>query len=131
MKIPQTVIDLFNNPQSTKVLTTVSASGIPHSIVVGSIMAPSDNLLCAAEIMMKTTSENLKTNTKICAIAVNGKESYQIIASVKGNQKEGEIFDNINANLAKMNMSCNGVWLFEPLEVFDQSAGPNAGEKIL
>lgn len=130
MKIPKKVMELFNNPEATKVLTSVSSEGTPHSIVVGSIMAPSEDFFCAAEIMMKTTSANLKSNPKVSAIAVKGMESYQIVGTVKTRQTEGELFDNVNAKLAEMKMACSGVWIFDPSEIYDESAGPNAGNKI-
>ncbi len=131
MKIPKNVMDLFNNPEATKVLTSVSTDGTPHSIVVGSIMAPSEDFFCAAEIMMKTTSANLESNPKVTAIAVKGMKSYQIVGTVKAHQTEGELFDNVNAKLAEMNMACKSVWLFEPIEIFDESPGPSAGKKIV
>ena len=131
MKIPKNVMDLFNNPEATKVLTSVSTDGTPHSIVVGSVMAPSEDFFCAAEIMMKTTSANLESNPKVAAIAVKGMESYQIVGTVKARQTEGELFDNVNVKLAEMKMACSGVWVFEPLVIYDESAGPNAGTKLV
>jgi hypothetical protein len=130
MKIPKNVMDLFNSPEATKVLTSVSANGIPHSIVVGSVMAPSEDFFCAAEIMMKTTSANLESNPKVAAIAVKGMESFQIVGTVMARQTEGELFDNVNAKLAEMNMACSAVWMFTPEDIYDESAGPNAGTKL-
>jgi uncharacterized protein len=130
MTMPSEVINLLNDQEATKVLTSVSSEGIPHSIVVGSTMAPEPNLICAAEILMQTTSANLKENANITVLAVKGKESYQVVATVKAHQQEGPLFEKVKAELEKMGMPCRGVWLFEPVEAFDQSAGPNAGKKI-
>jgi len=107
MKIPKNVMDLFNSPEATKVLTSVSANGIPHS-----------------------TSANLESNPKVAAIAVKGMESFQIVGTVMARQTEGELFDNVNAKLAEMNMACSAVWMFTPEDIYDESAGPNAGTKL-
>lgn len=130
MNMPKEVMSLLNDKEATKVLTTVSPAGVPHSVVVGSAMAPDADLICAAEILMKTTSANLKENSNVSVLAVKGKESYQVTATVKAYQQEGPLFDNVKAELEKMGMLCNGLWLFDPTEAFDQSAGPDAGKKL-
>lgn len=130
MKLPSEVMNLLNDKEATKVLTSVSAEGIPHSVVIGSTMAPQDDLICAAEIMMNTTSQNLKENANVAVLAVKGMESYQVIAKVKSHETEGELFENVKAEIAKMGLPCRGLWLFEPLEAYNQGAGPDAGKKI-
>ncbi|GAA0181027.1 hypothetical protein SH2C18_36170 [Clostridium sediminicola] len=40
MTITEKVLNLLNDQEASKVLTTVDSDGVPHSIVVGSIMAP-------------------------------------------------------------------------------------------
>ena len=57
MKMTKEVMGLLNDQEATKVLTSVSADGIPHTIVIGSTMAPEDELIAAAEIMMQKTSK--------------------------------------------------------------------------
>lgn len=130
MKMPEQVVNLLNDKEATKVLTTVSTEGIPHTIVIGSTMAPEANLICAAEVLMQTTSINLQDNKTVSVLVVKGMESYQIIATAKVHETEGSLFEKVKAELEKMGMPCRGLWLFEPIEVFDQSAGSNAGKKI-
>jgi uncharacterized protein len=130
MHMPNNVMSLLNDKEATKVLTSVSADGIPHSVVIGSTMAPEPDLICAAEILMNTTSANLKVNSNVTVLAVKGMESYQVNATVKTYQTEGPLFDSVKAELEKMGMSCRGLWLFEPVRAFDQGAGPNAGKTI-
>lgn len=130
MKIPEKVMTLLNDNEATKVLTSVSIEGIPHTIVVGSTMAPQDDLLCAAEIMMQRTAQNLEAYPNVSVLVVKGMESYQVKAKVKGRQTEGPLFDKVKAELEKMGLPCSGVWLFEPQEVYNQGAGPDAGKKI-
>lgn len=130
MKMPHEVTALFNDKEAVKVLTTVSPEGIPHTIVVGSAMAPDESTICAAEILMKTSSANLKSNAPVSVLAAKGAVSYQVVARVQERQTEGALFDKINAEMEKKGLSCRGVWLFAPVEAFDQSAGPHAGKKI-
>lgn len=130
MNMSQEVMALLNDKEATKVLTSVSAEGIPHTVVIGSTMAPEANVICAAEVLMQTTSKNLKENSNVSILAVKGKESYQVTAAVKEHKQEGVLFENVKAELEKAGMPCRGLWLFEPLEAFNQSAGPDAGKKI-
>ncbi len=130
MQMPQKIINLLNDPEATKVLTSVSTGGVPHSVVVGSIMAPESNLISAAEILMQTTSRNLRENPNVSVLVVKGMESYRVVAIVKAHQKDGPLFDSIKEDLEKKGISCRGIWLFEPAEAYNQSAGPDAGKKI-
>lgn len=130
MKIPEQAIKLLNDPKASKVLTTVGSDGIPHSIVIGSVMAPDENTICAAEILMKKTAKNLADNKNIAVLVVKGVESYLVNAEVIGRQTDGALFNNIAEDIKKMGMTAAAVWTFNPVAIFDQSAGPNAGTKI-
>ena len=130
MNIPEKVIKLLNSQEATKVLTSVSTTGIPHTVVVGSTMAPQPDLICAAEVMMHTTAKNFKNNPNVAVLVVKDMESYQVIGKVKNHQTEGSLFETMKKELEKLGLPCKGVWLFEPVEVYDQSAGSNAGKKI-
>lgn len=129
-KIPEKVMSLLNDPAATKVLTSVSASGVPHSVVIGSCMAPSSDSIVAGEVLMKKTSENLKKNAKVAVMVVKGKESYLVVAEKSGHILEGPLFVKMNEQLSKVGLKARGVWTFTPLEVYDQSASPNAGTKL-
>ena len=131
MNIPEKVLNLLNDQAASKVLTTVAADGIPHSIVVGSIMAPNAETLCAAEMLMKKTAENLKTNKDVAVLAVKGMESYLVNATVVERQTEGELFARISEQMQKSGLPMKALWIFQPNAIFDQSAGPNAGTQIL
>lgn len=131
MKMTKEVMGLLNDQEATKVLTTVSSDGIPHTVVIGSTMAPEDGLIAAAEIMMQTTSKNLSQNPNVSVLAVKGMESYQVKARVKEHKTDGPLFENVKAELEKHGLPpCRGLWLFEPVEAYNQSAGPDAGKKI-
>ncbi|HZK84376.1 MAG TPA: pyridoxamine 5'-phosphate oxidase family protein [Desulfosporosinus sp.] len=131
MKIPEKVLNLLNDPSASKVLTTISAEGIPHSIVVGSIMAANDETICAAEVLMKKTAENLKTNKNIAVLTVKGKESYLVNAMVAERQTEGDLFNKVSDQMKKAGMPMRALWIFNPTAVYDQSAGPTAGTQIV
>ena len=130
IKIPEKAMLLLNDPAATKVLTSVSSKGVPHSVVIGSFMAPSPDSIIAGEVLMKKTSENLKKNSKVAVMVVKGLESYLVVAERSGHVSEGPLFDKVSEQLAKVNLKARGVWTFDPLEVYDQSANPNAGTKL-
>jgi len=129
-KIPENAMKLLNDPAAVKVLTSVSASGVPHSVVIGSCMAPSPDTIVAGEVLMKTTSENVKKNPKVAVMVVKATESYLVVAEKVGHIVEGPLFDKMNEQLAKHGLKARAVWTFNPLEVYDQSASPNAGTKL-
>jgi predicted pyridoxine 5'-phosphate oxidase superfamily flavin-nucleotide-binding protein len=130
IKIPEKAMNLLNDPAAVKVLSTVSASGVPHSVVVGSCMAPSPDMIVAGEVLMKTTSENLKKNPKIAVLVVKATESYLVVAERSGQVNEGALFDGMNQQLAKHGLKARSVWTFTPVSVYDQSASPAAGTKL-
>ena len=129
MKMSDEVMQLLNSKESLKVLTTISADGIPHSIAVGSMTAPDSETLCVAEIFMKSTKNNLAANENVAVLTVKGSEAYLINATVIKRQVEGDLFDKISEQMKKANLPMNALWLFQPTAVFDQSPGPNAGKK--
>lgn len=131
MKIPEKVMNLLNDQSASKVLTTIAADGVPHSIVVGSTMAPNDETICAAEILMKKTSENLQANKNVAVLTVKGKESYLVNAKVVERQTEGDLFAKVAQEMKKAGMPMKALWIFQPTAVYDQSAGPNAGTQIV
>jgi len=130
VNIPDNVIAAFNDPKAVKVLTSVSASGKPHSIVCGSIRVAAPNMLIVAEILMKSTSANLKKNDKAAILVLVDKTSYLVDVKVKERVTEGPMFEGMNKALAAMKLKASAVWVFSPVKVTDQSAGPSAGKKI-
>ena len=135
VSIPENVLNLVNDPKVFKILTTVAKDGNPHSIQVGSLVAPQPDMIIVGAILMKKTGENLgameKKGTMLSILAAKEMESYQIKAKVKGLITEGPIFDKMNENLKPLGLAANGVWMFEPVEVWNQSANYDAGKKIV
>ena len=128
--MPAVVKDMFSRPDSTKVLVTADTNGQPHAIVCGSIFVIDDNTLAVGEVLMKTTIANMTANGKIALEAISGPTAYEIRGKVLGRQESGPVLDGLNANLAKVNLKARAVWLFSADEIYDESAGPNAGKKI-
>lgn len=121
MKMTKEMMLLLNDTEAVRILTTVSENGIPHSIAVNTAMAPESNLISIADIRMKTTAQNLKKNTMVSILTVKEYKSHLVKALVKDFQTEGILFDAIKDEAKKKGLPCRGLWLFEPVEVIDQS----------
>jgi hypothetical protein len=133
--LPAEVIKILNDPKSTKVLGTKTPEGDIHMIPVGSLMAPKPDMIAFGAILMKRTSnnlENMKRKGELASVlVVKDMVSYEVRAEVKDYQTSGEMLDRMNAELKKLGLSARGVWILEPKEVWDQSAGPGAGKRIV
>jgi hypothetical protein len=134
VNIPENVLKLVNDPKVYKVLTTVADDGNPHSIQVGSMMAPKPDMLVVGAILMKHTGANLSSmknkGNLVAILTAKEMESYQIKAKVKDLVTEGPLFDKMNENLKAIGLAASGVWVLEPAEVWNQSANYEAGKKI-
>ena len=130
MAMPAVVKDMFSRPDSTKILISANADGQPHAIVCGSIFVIDDNTLAVGEVLMKTTIVNMESNSKVALEVISGPTAYEVRGKVIGRQDSGPVLDGLNQNLAKVNLKAKAVWLFSADEVYDESAGPNAGKKL-
>ncbi|MCP8309968.1 MAG: hypothetical protein L6M37_04380 [Candidatus Methylarchaceae archaeon HK02M1] len=140
MPLPKEVQDLFNDPLAIKVLATKSIGEILHIIPIGSMRAPNPNTITFAAIFMEEAHENLKrakeTGEKVSTLVVKVVMEkgqligYQARCKVKSFETSGSIYENFRDVLKKMGFEIRGVWLLEPVEVHNQSPGPNAGKKI-
>jgi len=139
MPLPKNVQDLFNDFSAVKVLATKTGD-LLHVIPVGSMCAPDVNTIALASIFMRETHENLararETGEKVSTLVVKASPremlflGYQVRCKVKGFETSGPIYENISEALRGMGLKVNGVWILEPLEVYDQSPGPNVGKRI-
>lgn len=66
---------------------------------------------------MNTTSLNLTASNKVSLLAVKGMESYLVNATVQKRHTDGELFDAIAENFAKMNMQIKAVWTFTVIKI--------------
>ena len=130
MAMPAAVIDLLKRPNTTKVLVTCGEDGQPHAIVCGSIFVIDDKTLGVGEVLMKQTVKNMEYNKKIAIEVVSGTSAYEIRGKAIERQDSGPGLDALNANLEKMHLKANAMWIFSADEVYDEGANPNAGKKI-
>jgi hypothetical protein len=134
VKLPDEVFNAIN-AKSSKVLATVNAAGNPHVIQVGSIIAPSPEMIAFGAILMKETGKNLesmkKKNQEVAILVTVEMKSYLVMAKIKEHYSSGPLFDKMNEELKKMGMKANVVWTVEPVEVYNQSASYEAGSKMV
>ncbi len=130
MAMPAIVKDMFSRPDTTKILVTADANGQPHAIVCGSIFVIDDNTLAVGEVLMATTKANMSANNKVALEAISGPAAYEVRGRVIGCQDNGPVLDKLNLDLSKVNLKAKAVWMFSVEEVYDESAGPRAGQRI-
>lgn len=126
---------VLNDPASIRILATKSKEGHVHAIQVGSLGAPAPDTIVVGAILMKRTSKNLeemKAKKETASILAGTKmSSYEVKALPKEFITSGPIFDGMNAQLEKMGLKAGGVWSFEVVEVYNQSATYEAGKKMV
>ena len=142
--IPNEVMFLVNDPKASKTISTISMEGRIHTIYMGSMMAISPDQLAFAHILMKRTNQNLgemKGRGDLVSVSVTlGQVSYEIMAKVEEYQTSGPAYDTIiealklsgvKEGLDKYGMKVHGVWVLEPVEVWNESPGPSAGTRVV
>ena len=128
--VPKEIIDIAGEKTTAKLLVTVSAEGQPHAIVCGSIFVTPDGKAGVGEVLMKRASANLKANGKAAISIAAGPKAFELVLGNAARADSGPLFEDMKAKLASLNLPCFGVWTFDVKEVWDESAGPNAGKKI-
>ncbi|MEM2944181.1 MAG: hypothetical protein QXN93_06505 [Methanomassiliicoccales archaeon] len=135
IKIPDEIMKIINDPGTAKILGTKDAEGNVHIVHVGSLVAPSQDSLAVGAVLMQKTSKNLgemKAKNELASmLLVSGMKSFEIKARVKDYQTSGPLVDAMNKNLARLNLKARGVWVFEPVEIWNQSASMEAGKRIV
>ncbi|MEM3383806.1 MAG: hypothetical protein QXL52_06335 [Nitrososphaerales archaeon] len=133
-KLPENVMKVINDPKASKVLATKYPTGVIHVIHVGSIIAPNPNTIAFAAVLMKETSKNLEEMKKKGELAsilvILGMEAYQIRVNIKSYETSGPIYDKLSEEIKKLGLQVRGVWITEPVEIWNQSASYEAGKRI-
>jgi len=134
VNLPENVMKVINDRKASKVLATKSLDGVVHAIHLGSIVAPSPNMIAFGAIFMNRTVKNLeemkKKNDLASVLVISGMESYQIKGRIKSYETSGPIFERMNEEIKKLGLTVKGVWILEPVEIWNQSASYEAGKKI-
>lgn len=140
MPLPKQAQDLFNDPGAIKVLATCSPKNVLHAIPVGSMGAPDPNTIAFAAIFMKEAHENLKrakeTGEIVSVLAAKAVMEemkflgFQARCKVKDFKTEGPVYTTLRDALKNLGLDIRGAWILEPVEVINQSVGPEVGKKI-
>ena len=140
MPLPQQALDLFNDPAAIKVLATCSPENVVHVIPVGSMGAPDPNTIVFAAIFMKEAHENLKKAKEngalvsvLAAKAVMDEMKllgFQARCNVNKFDTAGPVYIGLRDALKKLGLEIRGAWILEPVEVINQSVGPDVGKTI-
>lgn len=128
--VPKEILDIAGEKTTSKLLVTVSAAGQPHAIVCGSIMVTPDGKASVGEVLMKRAKANLAANGKAALSIVAGPKAYELILANAQRAESGPVFEGTKNALASMNLPCFGVWTFDVVEIWNESAGPAAGTKM-
>jgi hypothetical protein len=135
VEIPHKTMEILNDPNAVKIIATKAADGSVHAIRVGSMAALDNKTVIVGAILMKRTGKNLeamKQNQQLVSLLVNKDlVAFEIMVAVKDYLTSGPIFDGMNAKIKPMGMAARGVWVFEPKEVWNQSATYEAGTKVV
>jgi hypothetical protein len=131
--MPENVMNVINDPQSVKILSTSSGDDLLHSVPLGSLAAPSSDSIVFGKILMNETHSNLekalKNGSLVSVLVVRGKEAYQIRCRPKTFYTDGPTFQAMRGKLPAQ-MPLHGVWLLEPSELICQTPGPDAGKRL-
>jgi hypothetical protein len=135
VELPEVVAKAINDPKAFKVVTTISPEGDLHAIQVGACVSPKPEIIAVGAILMQHTSKNMESMQKkgqAVAIAIGKEmESYQVKAKVQVYQTEGPLYDAMSENIKKLGLQLRGVWILEPIEVWNQSATYEAGKRMV
>ena len=130
-KLTEPIVRMIRHPDTRKVMATVTPGGRPHVIVCGSLTTTEDDMIVVGDVYMHRTAENLAGCPAVEFMVWNGRDAYSIVAEARERLTSGPEFDKMTNDLGRMNMDVTAVWLFEPLEVWDESASRTAGTRVI
>ncbi|MGD0817929.1 MAG: pyridoxamine 5'-phosphate oxidase family protein [Methanomassiliicoccales archaeon] len=132
--LPEVVMEALNDPASVKVLATKTPEGVVHAVPLGSLAAPDPNTIVFGVVFMKQTHINMekmkKKGESPAVLIVNGRNAYQVHATIKDFKTSGPVLDMMNEKVKARGITVTGVWFMEPGTVYDQSPGPNVGKRL-
>jgi len=132
VKMPKEVVDLFSDPEASKVIATVAGDGTVNVAAKGTIAAIDDETVAYADIFSGKTRANLEATKKAALLAYKNPPptGYQVKGTLAGFETSGPVFDKF-AVLVKelLNLDINGVAMIKVDEAFSVGA-PDFGKKI-
>ena len=138
MPLRNDVIGLYNDPNAVKILAISFKENGLHVIHVDSMMATDPNTIILANVRMKEANKNLMqamTSGELVSVLTaaptkNAQKAYQVRCTVKEFQTTGPLYEKFLDHLKVRSEDLTGVWVFEPIEVTDQTPGLNFGKTI-
>jgi len=131
-KMPKEVMDVFNDPKSTKILATAGTILEINAVPKGSLRAIDEELIAFADIFGDKTNKNLEVNKKVAALALRMDPlvGYQIKGTFQGFQTSGELFNRFAKEVKeRIKMNIKAVGTIKVDEVY-AVAPPQSGKKI-
>ncbi len=132
-KMPKEVIDLLNDPESSRVLATSDGTGMPNVVPKGSLHAIDEETIVFGDIWGNQTNTNLNTNGKAVVSVYKVQPhptGYQVKGTFQGFQTSGPLFENLSkAVKKKVKLDIRAVGVIKVDEVYT-AAHPQPGAKI-
>jgi hypothetical protein len=131
-RTPKEVMDVFNDPKSTKVLATAGTILEINAVPKGSLRAIDEELIAFADISGDKTNKNLEVNKKaaVLALRMDPLAGYQIKGTFQGFQTSGELFNRFSKEVReRIKMTIRAVGTIKVDEVY-AVAPPQPGKKI-
>lgn len=129
--MPEPVVRMIKHPDTNKVMATVSPDGLPHVIVCGSLIVTDPDTIVVGEVFMQRTCEYLRNNPEVEFLVWKGKEAYSVKATYISRIDTGPVFDRISQMLEKMNMDVIAAQIYRVNGVWDESASPSSGDRVV
>jgi predicted pyridoxine 5'-phosphate oxidase superfamily flavin-nucleotide-binding protein len=114
-------MSLFNNPGTSKVLSTIDSLGALNVVPKGSLSAIDKKTLIYAEISGGKTESNLKPGNRVAALAftVSPLAGYQVKGRFEGFQTSGPLFEKVGRKVKEMiHVDIRSVGVIKVEEVF-------------
>lgn len=137
VRLTAEVISLFEDKETTKVLVTLGADGVPHAVVKESLQPGEDGTILFLEFLESSrTNRNLVRSIwfdKKVAILINGKDgrSFQIKGVPVKVHIAGPVFQHhYTAAREKLgDVDLAAVWVIEPKQIIDESFAARRAEE--
>jgi len=139
VELPQELIDLFADHESTKALATTDENGIPHLVFKQSLQLRDDGKVIYLELLESSrTNRNMVRSIwfdRMVAITIKGKgdRCYQIKGKPVKTYITGPVFrkyyQQIREQLGDVDLA--GVWVIDPEQVTDESFATRHAEEAI
>ena len=118
-KLPKEAMDLFNDPQASKVIATVDANGKPNVAAKGTLMAVDEETIAYSEMAGAKTRANLESTKKAAVLVFKGRTTYQVKGDFQGFQTSGDVFGQVAKQVKeRLNIDIKNVGIIKVEEVY-------------